>query len=75
MFGNPSLRKLLRGMGITALATFCGVITGLPAIDPDKFNIVSWKGILHITLGTIWIAVVREARYIEDWLKTLNGKE
>ena len=66
-------KVLLKGALKSAVAAATGVITGLPAIDSDHFNITTWQGILRLLGMILWVTVVAEARFWNQWAHSGNG--
>lgn len=73
---TDSLRRLARGAFATAVSQACGLIIGLPAVDPDHFNFVNWKGAWHVFAAVAYVVLIGECRYFKDWadaIKDGNG--
>jgi hypothetical protein len=64
---NPDLWTLFHGALMTALSQACGLIISLPAVDPEHFNFVDWKGAAHVGGAIVYVVAIGEAKYFKDW--------
>lgn len=65
-------KVLLKGAGKSALSAACGLITGLPSIDPTHFSISTVGGWEHLGIAIAWVTFVAEARFWKQWADSGN---
>jgi len=70
---NGTRTALLKGAIKSAVASVTALIIGLPAIDPVHFNIQTLGGWRHIGIIVLWVVIVGEARFWNQWANS-NSK-
>lgn len=71
---SDTQKSLWLGALKSAVAAACGLVTGLPVLDPDHFNVTTWQGVLRILAMIGWVVFVAEARYWDQWAHSGDSK-
>lgn len=67
------MTNLWMGALKTAVLSLTALITALPVVDPLTFSIKTLGGWAHIAEVLIWVIIVNEARYWNQWASTIKG--
>lgn len=71
---SPALRKLLIGAAMSAVSAASGLIVGLPAVDPEHFNVDTFGGWKHLGYAIFWVVIFAEVRFVKAWADEIKAR-